>query len=436
MNENFEYIYELLHSFTNLSFSALLCTDLSGINRKIKEKVDKITVITLKVYRIGHLVMNGEDYLRYYASYFENKDSNKEIVIFLNDTPEYNYKICNYQLYNMVSRVIPIIDNISIIYGIKLLSLNDSDLWEFNDRTKSAYGYGFILNVDTFNSMPPQLKFNAEEEKKGQELLKQMGINGESSLICFHNRDAAYSITKTKDESSLGAHRNNNLENYYLAIKQLANRGYYCLRMGQAFEKPLDFIHEKVIDYAGKYRSDFGDIYLSAKCKFFLGGSTGLTSVPWIFNVPTIFTNALPSGAVPYSENLLSIYKKVWYIPEKRFLNLRELLNGRIHDWGYHMNWKSKLGIEFIQNSPEEILDVVEEMLCRLDRKWIDTEEDIELQNRYLAFFYGNFRDNSVIYTHLNDFLARKKRQSMPHSFVDTSRVGAMFLRQNKYLLD
>lgn len=62
--------------------------------------------------------------------------------------------------------------------------------------------------------------------------------------------------------------------------------------MGSKVQKKLTNIdNPKIIDYATKYRSDFADIYLSAKCKFFVGCSAGILCVPYIFHVPVIQAN-------------------------------------------------------------------------------------------------------------------------------------------------
>jgi hypothetical protein len=69
--------------------------------------------------------------------------------------------------------------------------------------------------------------------------------------------------------------------------------------------------------------------------------------------------------------------------------------------------------IELIKNTAEEITEVVLEMNQRIDGTWIETDEDIELQERF-----------------------RELRKVVPQWQVQQSvRIGAAFLRRYKHLL-
>ena len=81
-------------------------------------------------------------------------------------------------------------------------------------------------------------------------------------------------------------------------------------------------------------------------------------------------------------------------------------------DWG-HKRSLIEGDIEIIKNSAEEITEVVLEMNQRLDGIWIETEEDIELQNRF-----------------------KKLRENVPKWQVrEDVRIGADFLRRYQHLL-
>ena len=69
--------------------------------------------------------------------------------------------------------------------------------------------------------------------------------------------------------------------------------------------------------------------------------------------------------------------------------------------------------IEVVKNSAEEINEVVLEMNQRLDGTWIETDEDVELQNRF-----------------------KKLREVVPKWQVqECVRIGANFLRRYQHLL-
>ena len=78
-----------------------------------------------------------------------------------------------------------------------------------------------------------------------------------------------------------------------------------------------------------------------------------------------------------------------------------------------HAEKYADMGIELIENTPEEIFDVSMEMDQRLNGTWETSEEDEVLQKRFWGMFpkselHGEFR----------------------------ARIGAEFLRQNSVLLD
>ena len=81
---------------------------------------------------------------------------------------------------------------------------------------------------------------------------------------------------------------------------------------------------------------------------------------------------------------------------------------------GKYLHFESfeQQGIELIENTPEEIRDVVTEMDERLNGTWETTEEDEELQRRFWSLFEPN-EFNSVF----------------------RCRTGTKYLHQNKELL-
>ena len=86
---------------------------------------------------------------------------------------------------------------------------------------------------------------------------------------------------------------------------------------------------------------------------------------------------------------------------------------------GYDGRKYQDLNIELINNTEEEIRDLIIEINDRIDGVWIETEEDKELQRKYQDIF---------------DKYCLKKRYA--ESEVLKARVGAMFLRKNPYLLE
>ena len=78
-----------------------------------------------------------------------------------------------------------------------------------------------------------------------------------------------------------------------------------------------------------------------------------------------------------------------------------------------HTEKYNKLGIELIENTPDEILDVSMEMHHRLNNTWETTEEDEELQKE----FWRQFPKSEL------------------HGEIH-ARIGSDWLRKNRELLN
>ena len=350
---------------------------------KMLRPLIKIRVGCLPQYdRIGHLAAITELYLRRCV---RNNDTVGERRIFVSGEP------ANYQLLKMIQRRIVVIKNRSIYRSVlwthNAISsfIGDSDLWiDFPEIYDSFFFY-------ELNNIPPQLAFTFQEEMRGKQLLKNMGIEQGIPFVCFNVRDKAYldkmRPTNSPEGWSYHNYRDCDIHNYLPAVKYLASLGIFIIRMGYIVEQTLENDEPRIIDYATRYRTDFGDIYLSAKCKFFLASDGGLSSVPWIFNVPVAYSNAVPAGgAVGWRKPDVFIPKKLWLREKKRFLTFREILSLGADKWG-RSHLYEQAGIEVIENTPDEILGLVKEMNARLDGTWITTEEDEELQQRYRTIF-------------------------------------------------
>ena len=80
-------------------------------------------------------------------------------------------------------------------------------------------------------------------------------------------------------------------------------------------------------------------------------------------------------------------------------------------EWALH---GSRIGVEYelVKNTPSQLIDVIDEMLQRLGGTWIETEEDLELQKKFVEV-----------------------QQLLPLNGRTPCRMGAKFLREYQHLL-
>ena len=257
------------------------------------------------------------------------------------------------------------------------------------------------------------ISFTSREDDKGFKVLKEIGCHGNSGYICFHARDPMF-LKNVNDNVNFDYHnyRDSDINNYLLATQEMATRGIYSIRMGAIVEKEISSASNLVVDYASsKYRTDFNDVYISGNCKFFLCSDTGISIVPEVFRLPVVHVNFTNITNISiWTINSLFIFKFFYLRNENRFMKFSEILD--LEFGGIETNEIfSKLNIELIENTPEEIRQVTIEMDERLNGTWETKEEDIELQERFWLLFGPN----------------KIKSPNL--------RIGAEFLRKNKDLL-
>jgi putative glycosyltransferase (TIGR04372 family) len=192
----------------------------------------------------------------------------------------------------------------------------------------------------------------------------------------------------------------------------MANRGYFSVRMGAKVKETIKSSHHRVIDYATNgFRSDFNDIYIGSHCRFFLCSEGGMSVIPEMYRIPSVYVNWTSILLIStWILNGLFIFKKFYLKGENRYMSFSEIMN--LEFGGFDTNEIfSKLNLEPIENTPEEISAVTIEMDKRLNGTWETTPEDDELQERFWTLFGPNKLKSPQL------------------------RIGAEYLRENKELL-
>jgi len=349
--------------------------------------------------RIGHFAVNTEVYLC-------ERDAGLHGQQIL-DIFYYSFPICNEQLRKMWARTLHICRFASWLDRVnRYFPGGKKHMIQFLNHDRDIYGF--------FAYTQPHLSFTPDEERMGFNALRQLGIPEDVNFICFYVRDPLYlDITFPGSDWSYHNYRDASVQNCIPALEELTQRGYLAIRMGAVVKEALRTTNPKIIDYSVNGRSDFLDIFLGAKCRFFISTPSGLSGIPMIFRRPIVFVDCIPLEYVPSCGlNYLFILKKLWLRKDKRFLTFREILDSGIGRFLYSEQYE-KLGIEVVENTPEEIMAAALEMDERLKGTWQSTKEDEELQQHFWSFFKPN---------ELNQ--------------VFLSRIGTEFLRQNRNLLE
>lgn len=234
-----------------------------------------------------------------------------------------------------------------------------------------------------------------------------LGLPRGSWFVCVHVREPGFSRT---DEPA-HAHRNADPRAVRTAMEEIVRRDGWCVRMGDPSMTPLEPM-SGLIDYAHHpLRSDRLDVALCARAKFFLGNTSGLALVSSVFGVPSALVNLIPLSTMPYLPNDLGIPKLLRSAVDGRVLSFAEALASPVGNFRYARLY-SDAGLEPVENSAEEILELVEEMLDRIDGAYVPAPEDESLQRRFKTLLRPGH-----------------------YGYGAASRIGAAFLRRHAGLL-
>ena len=353
--------------------------------------------------RIGHFAANIELYAC-------EKDHNINVpaqrhfdIFFVGHKP-----ICNYQLFIMWKRVLRIWPHY-FMYPVMIINklIPGGECHEI----KTSNHDRDVHNL--FDKSSVHISFSDQEEIYGASELRKHGIPEGAKFVCLIVRDSAY-----LEELPYHSYRDGNIQQYVMACEELANRGYYVIRMGAKVKNSINSKHPKIIDYATSgSRSEFMDIYLGAKCSFCISTSTGFDSIPAIFRKPIAFVTVPFSYIFTFSSKYISITKHHISKEDGRELSFSEICSMKL-DVALSSSDYHKKNIELVENSPEEIRDLVIEMADRLEGVWIEPTDDIKNRERFKYIFSRCQLSN---------------KRHLHGEFY--SHIGALFLKHNSHLL-
>ena len=232
----------------------------------------------------------------------------------------------------------------------------------------------FTPELPTWNTLwalKPATELSKNELEFGANLRKQLGIPDGAQYVCLSVKDGAYYTSITPDDGygqdirhQAYDSRNPNINNYLETATYLAQKNLYVLRMGSVVSGQLPTLrHKNIIDYAFNHRSELGDLVLYRNCLFELNGTAGTFVFAASFNVPIVQGDEYEIDARSQLNHPTPAILMLSLIKESvsgRLLSIREILNlgkaGRID------GSIKQLGLERLNNSPDEILCAVNEL--------------------------------------------------------------------------
>lgn len=255
---------------------------------------------------------------------------------------------------------------------------------------------------------PPLLGLSADDQRWADEQLAALGLPAQGWFVCFHAREGGF----LPHNEPIQSHRNVDVHTMLDAMRLVVARGGSVIRMGDPSMVRLPPM-PGVIDLAHHpLRSPRLDVVLCARCRFFVGCSSGLAMLAAVYGRPVAQSNMIPLQALAVGPRDLSIPKLLRWRDQAAPMPLAQAFahpcSGFFFTHQYH-----DAGVAWIDNTAEDIRGLVSEMLDRDQGPWTPSPADEALQARHRALMGAHHYSSGA-----------------------PSRLGADFLRRHAALLD
>jgi putative glycosyltransferase (TIGR04372 family) len=277
------------------------------------------------------------------------------------------------------------------------------------------------IRITLLEGVGKKLKLPQRDRDSSSEYVKKIGIDPQKEFIALMVRDGAYKSdivqVNTQVRTDKEIYRNQDINDYLQVAEKFASMNVQIVRMGAKVERPFTSNSPLIIDYASTgMRTEAADIYLASECAMCISTNLGFDHIAAMSGKLRVITNQaliIQASTLFYSTDVF-ILQRFIERSSGRLLTLSESLQfAEIRN----LDWYHKVidrGLDFVRNTPDEILEASLEGWQRSKGQWVDSPEGLELQAKYWHIYDTFFPE------HKDRFL-----NGRPH-------VGASFLRNNK----
>ena len=277
------------------------------------------------------------------------------------------------------------------------------------------------IRITLLEGVGKKLKLPQKDRDSSSGYVKKIGIDPQKEFIALMVRDGAYKSdivqANTQVRTDKEIYRNQDINDYLQVAEKFASMNVQIVRMGAKVERPFTSNSPLIIDYASTgMRTEAADIYLASECAMCISTNLGFDHIAAMSGKLRVITNQaliIQASTLFYSTDVF-ILQRFIERSSGRLLTLSESLQfAEIRN----LDWYHKVidrGLDFVRNTPEEILEASLEGWQRSKGQWVDSPEGLELQAKYWHIYDTFFPE------HKDRFL-----NGRPH-------VGTSFLRNNK----
>ena len=230
----------------------------------------------------------------------------------------------------------------------------------YNEKNTAEANARQTIMLRDFQSYRNKIRgpfFELDEDvlAQGRINLGNLGIRENDWFVCLHAGEVS-----TNGKYSYDLNRRQKISDYYCMIEHIAKNGGKAVRMG---DKDLEDFEDGIplINYPkSEVLSDWMDLYLISRCKYFIGCSSGLSPVAALCNKPLIMTNYYLWHSVCGFDGDIYLPKMIRSKDTGNFLSVEEYVNKKffLKQWDFEIPEQ----YEYIPNAGEDLINAVKEM--------------------------------------------------------------------------
>lgn len=209
--------------------------------------------------------------------------------------------------------------------------------------------------------------------------------------VCFHNRESRY-LELMGGDGNWHSYRDFDFESFQESINFLAKLGVASVRIGVHSLKAR--VQSDFVDKSGGHHNPGWDLPLVEGAKFFVTGNSGVSHLSTIQRKAHLYVNYLPlrlDHMATFARGSIMLPKTLRNTVTGEFVTLRETIRF-FQGWSIHhgSSFFEDSRFEWVDNSPAQILDAVEEMLMGTENRRASPLLSKELNARARELFEGD----------------------------------------------
>ena len=254
-----------------------------------------------------------------------------------------------------------------------------------------------IKNLYTITGNLPLFSIGIDQDTNAQIFLEKKFNKKIDKWVCMHYRNSDYTSNfqkglKIPNDDYGQDFRNTNPEHLIPVLKRLNNLGIHVFLMGHDAHFPIQDNEYFTNFSCCPWKTDFLDVYLSAKCLFYFGNSSGSAQISRMFGRPTIGSNLALLHCFNGTNTDITAPKKYYDISLGRYLTLSEILKSPVR-FARNADEYIAAGILLHENSAEELNLLLSEMLENIGLIKIDDEN---FDHFFINQYHKILSDNEI----------------------------------------